>query len=71
MAKGCIFENCAHENTWIEIWTNNYEFMIGALYKHQNDSVEHLVHVISKVLSQVLKRLSCFLVGDMNIDLKS
>ena len=69
MTKSCTCENCAYENTWIEIKTTNNEFIIGALYRHPNGNVEHFVHDMDKVLSQVPKRLSCFLVGDMNIDL--
>ena len=45
------------------------QFMIGALYIHPSGNVEHFVHDMDKVLSQVPKRLSWFLVGDMNIDL--
>ena len=69
MTKGNTSENCANENTWKKNKDKNNEFIIGALYRHQNDIVEHFVRNIGKVLSQVLKRLSCFPVGDMNIDL--
>ena len=34
MNKRCTCENCAYENTWIEIKTKNNEFIIGALYRH-------------------------------------
>ena len=69
MTKSCTSENCAYGNTWIEIKTKNNEFIIGALYRHPNGNVEHFVHDMDKALSQVPKRLSCFLAGDMNIDL--
>ena len=69
MTKNCSCENCAYENTWIEIKTKNNKFIIGVLYRDPNGNVEHFVHDMDKVLSQVPKRLICFLVGDMNIDL--
>ena len=69
MTKNCTCENCAYENIWIEIKTKNNKFIIGALYRDPNGNVEHFVHDMDKVISQVPKRLSCFLVGDINIDL--
>ena len=68
------FQKC--EQVWITLEQplgNSYDIIIGAIYRHPKQSedrkfIEELNTTISRI---ILDGKKCFIVGDMNIDLKS
>lgn len=58
------------ENLWLEIVKNNKTYIIGAIYRHPNNYINDFSsHLESNLLKLSKKKISCFIVGDINIDL--
>ena len=69
LAKTCNCGKCEYENKWIEIDVDGTNFLIRSIYRHPNGNVEHFVNDLENVLPKVPRHQTCFILGDINIDL--
>ena len=58
------------ENLWIEISKLNTKYIVGCIYRHPNSSIGEFSKMLEASLCKInRRRLSCILMGDININL--
>ena len=58
------------ENVWLDMVINDSPFILGAIYRHPNHSVNEFTKALDNQLEKILNsKKSCIIVGDLNIDL--
>jgi len=61
---------CRNENIWYEILGNGNKYIIGAIYRHPNQSIKTFIPEMEAVLGKLSDQdLPCIIAGDINIDL--
>ena len=61
---------CQNENIWYEISANHNKYIIGAIYRHPNQSINTFIPEMEAVLGKLSDQdLPCVIAGDINIDL--
>ena len=69
LAKTCDCAKCEYENKWIEMDVDGTNFLIGSICRHPNGNVEHFVNGLENVLPKLPRHQTCFISGDININL--
>ena len=63
--------DCPVENLWVEVTKGSNRYIIGGLYRHPGYKINNFIGKLDSSLAQISTRnLSCFIAGDVNIDLK-
>ena len=58
------------ENVWLELVINDTPFILGAIYRLSNHSVNEFTKALENQLEKIsISKKSCFIVRDLNIDL--
>ena len=69
ISMSCQCENCKVENMWIQIESNDEIYIIGGIYRHPNGNVSHFNNELLSCIEKIPSNVTCFYVGDINIDL--
>ena len=62
-------EICRVESLWCEVCKGSEKFIIGAVYRHPNQSINVFMSVVESVLSRLPCKMPIILGGDFNVDL--
>ena len=58
------------ENVWLEILNGKQKYILGALYRHPNQTTDDFNEIFSKRLTELRNsHIPCIIAGDINIDL--
>jgi exonuclease III len=65
-----FYPTCKCENVWLDVCKNNKKYVIAAIYRHPNQSSANFFQHLELKLNLITKvNKTCFILGDINIDL--
>ena len=69
ITMNCNCVKCEVESLFLQFKHFKYPYIIGAIYRHPNGSIEHFVEALERSLGSITSNISTIIAGDINIDL--